>query len=533
MGTVRVHDAGQLPPTIPFWLGEAPARTMELSAEVSRLASRSRSGLIAQGRGRRPGGSCASGPAPSDEVADQVVAYLAAGRAALGTLPTQDRIVIERFFDDSEGTQLVIHAPFGGAINRALGLALRKRFCVVVRLRAAGRRRRRHRVPLARAPAQLPAVPGALDAAEPPGRGGADPGRPAPTPCSRPGGDGTSTASLVVPRSRNGQRRPIHLQRMEADDLLAATWPALAACQENAPAGPITGPRSRAGPPDRATTACARRSTSTVWSTCCERIESRRDRGALRRVGRALAPRPRHPDRSALHVPRWRAARGAAVPGRPDPAGPRRVPPGSRSSPTSSRPLEPAAVAFVLDQIAPDPRDPDELHDLLLSLVLTRPVTRWRAHFESLVHAGRATIDRRTVGRATERVAMASGHRRGRRSGRRPVCSGTSRWPGRSRSRSSTSERRFAVGTVRGAPISALRAKTALARLEARGQRDAASRRALVRRATSSSGCTRPAGRGGGAASSRPASPSSSSSWPAGSTSRPGPSSRAGPGCWR
>ena len=130
MGTVRVHDAGDLPPTIPFWLGEAPARTAELSEAVSDLRAALEPLLARRRRRRARAAWCASEAGVSAEVAQQVVAYCAAGLAALGHLPTRERIVVERCFDDSEGSQLIIHAPFGGRINRALGLALRKRFCV-------------------------------------------------------------------------------------------------------------------------------------------------------------------------------------------------------------------------------------------------------------------------------------------------------------------------------------------------------------------------------------------------------------------
>ena len=128
-GTVRVIDAGDLPPTIPFWLGEAPARSAELSEEVGSLRAELEP-LLALGDGSGARALVRSRAGVSAEVADQVVAYLAAGLAALGALPTRDRLVVERVFDDSEGTQLIVHSPYGGRINRALGLALRKRFCV-------------------------------------------------------------------------------------------------------------------------------------------------------------------------------------------------------------------------------------------------------------------------------------------------------------------------------------------------------------------------------------------------------------------
>ena len=128
-GVVRVEDAHGMAPTIPFWLGEAPGRSDELSESVSRL----RADVAAHLR-RDPSGKaalrwqideCAMIPA----AAEQLVEYLAAGHAALGCLPTQDNIVLERFFDEAGGMQLVVHSPYGSRINRAWGLALRKRFC--------------------------------------------------------------------------------------------------------------------------------------------------------------------------------------------------------------------------------------------------------------------------------------------------------------------------------------------------------------------------------------------------------------------
>src|SRR5262249_18809672 len=126
-GVVRVEDAHGMAPTIPFWLGEAPGRSDELSAAVSRLrtevAARLRAGEAAEGILRwLPDGV-------AEPAAEQPLEYLAAGHAALGCLPTQDTIVFERFFDEVGGMQFVIHSPYGSRINRAWGLALRKRFC--------------------------------------------------------------------------------------------------------------------------------------------------------------------------------------------------------------------------------------------------------------------------------------------------------------------------------------------------------------------------------------------------------------------
>ncbi|MBV8157853.1 MAG: DEAD/DEAH box helicase, partial [Dyella sp.] len=125
---LRVEDAQGVPPNIPFWLGEAPGRTAELSHGVSRLREEIATRLDEGGV-----------PAVmhwlmhtlglNESSAQQLADYMAAAKASLGVLPTQDTIVFERFFDESGGTQLIIHTPWGSRINRAWGLALRKRFC--------------------------------------------------------------------------------------------------------------------------------------------------------------------------------------------------------------------------------------------------------------------------------------------------------------------------------------------------------------------------------------------------------------------
>ena len=127
---MRVADAQGQPPSIPFWLGEGPSRTPELSAEIGDVreecgdpagAARARSGL-------------------SPEAAMQIAEYIADGRRVLGTVPTQKRVVLERFFDESGGMQMVLHAPFGGRINRALGIGAAQAILPRVWFRIAGRR---------------------------------------------------------------------------------------------------------------------------------------------------------------------------------------------------------------------------------------------------------------------------------------------------------------------------------------------------------------------------------------------------------
>ncbi len=129
-GEVLVRDAEGAPPSIPFWLGERPGRTNEFSAELSRL----RGDIL--GRLADSATNSAATVAwleaecgATESAARQALDYVATQLAALGLVPTQEQIVFERFFDESGGMQLVIHAPLGSRINRAWGLALRKRFC--------------------------------------------------------------------------------------------------------------------------------------------------------------------------------------------------------------------------------------------------------------------------------------------------------------------------------------------------------------------------------------------------------------------
>src|SRR5581483_7828019 len=119
-GRVRVEDAHGAAPSIPFWLGEAPGRTRELSREISSLRRE-----VAQASSLSWAAECGLDQRGSEQAAE----YIRTGFHALGAMPTHDTVVAERFFDEAGGMQLVIHAPFGARINKAWGLALRKRFC--------------------------------------------------------------------------------------------------------------------------------------------------------------------------------------------------------------------------------------------------------------------------------------------------------------------------------------------------------------------------------------------------------------------
>ena len=271
--------------------------------------------------------------------------------------------------------------------------------------------------------------------------------------------------ALVVPRSRNGQRRPIHLQRMEADDLLAAAWPALAACQENAPSGPIPVPDHVLA--RQTVTDCLREALDVDGLIgVLERIES----GDLDvRFVESVEPSPLahgilagRPFTFLDDAPlEERRSRSVSIPRGLNPR------PDLVVAPHELAPLDPDAVTTVLEQIGPDPRDPDELHDLLLSLVVARPIARWQPHFDALIDAGRAElIDGNWA--ATERLEMARSVRDVDEAAAACV-NGHLEVSGPVSVEQLTSEDPLPVGTVRGVPLSVLRTKSALARLEAAG----------------------------------------------------------------
>ena len=231
-GRIRVEDARGQPPSIPFWLGEAPGRSDELSASVSRLRAELAVQLdqgIEAATAWLVADAGISGPA-----AVQLTNYLAAARAALGALPTQQTVILERFFDEAGGMQLIIHSPFGSRINRAWGLALRKRFCrsFNFELQAAATEDSLilslttvHSFELAEVARYLhsntvrPLLIQALCAA----------------PMFPVRWRWSATIALALPRFRGGKKVPAPLARMNAEDLLTAVFPDQVACAENLP----------------------------------------------------------------------------------------------------------------------------------------------------------------------------------------------------------------------------------------------------------------------------------------------------------
>ena len=236
-GVVRVADAKGQPPTLPFWLGEGPGRTRELSAEIAALREEcAASGDEALGFLQE---TC--GPALGKAAARQIADYVETGLRALGAVPTQARVVLERFFDESGGMQLVVHAPFGSRINRAWGLALRKRFCVGFgfELQAAANE---EAIVLSLGPQHSFELEGVFDYLRPETARDVLIQAVLAAPVFATRWRWNAQRSLMLERSRNGRKVPAALVRMKADDLLAAAFPHALACPETLPPGPIEVP---------------------------------------------------------------------------------------------------------------------------------------------------------------------------------------------------------------------------------------------------------------------------------------------------
>ena len=232
---VRVRDARGAKPTIPFWLGEGAGRTRELSEAVSSLRETIDDFLAGDQADKGADGArqwLVETLRLPPGAADQLVDYLHAGRNALGVMPTRDTLVMERFFDEVGDMHVVIHAPFGSRLNRAWGLALRKRFCrtfnfelqaaasddsIVISLGSV------HSFPLQEVFAYLQSasvedvlVQALLDA-----------------PMFEVRWRWNATRALAVSRNRSGKRVPPQFQRMDAEDLVAQLFPDQIACFEN------------------------------------------------------------------------------------------------------------------------------------------------------------------------------------------------------------------------------------------------------------------------------------------------------------
>jgi len=407
-GRVRVEDAHGAPPTIPFWLGEAPARTAELSAAVSDLRERIATALdAAGGNGSGPGGREATTAWLMGETcvdrsgAEQIIAYIAETLAALGCVPTAQTIVAERFFDEAGGMQLVLHTPFGGRINRAWGLALRKRFCVTFdfELQAAATDDgvvlslgEQHSFPLESvfafvrtATVEDDLIQALLASPMFTNRWRWNAGR-----------------ALAILRHTGGRKVPMAIRRMRAEDLLAAVFPDQVACQDNR-SGPII-------PPDHPLV------NETVRNCLHEAMDldglrailAAVERGELRTVAvETSAPSPisheilnANPYAFLDDAPlEERRARAVSL---------RRIDPDLAAGIGA---LDAAAIEEVRSQTWPDVRHADELHDHLLTVGLL-PVEdggEWAAFADELVAAGRATVAAwvDTAGRARQAYVAA------------------------------------------------------------------------------------------------------------------------------
>ena len=381
-GVMRVRDATGRHPTIPFWVGEAPGRTDELSEEVSRLRSAVAERLDVAGR--EAAVAHVQEVSGIDEMpAALVIDYLNAGRAQLGgVMPTHDEIVFERFFDESGGMQLIVHAPLGARVNRAFGLGLRKKFCVNFdfELQAAASNDAvllslgpQHSFPLEDVPSFLRShnVQDAVSQAV------------LRSPMFTARWRWNLNRSLAVLRRKGGRLNPFNIQRMEADDLMAAVFPSLAACQDNAPAGPVEIPDHLL-----------------VRETMGDCLHEAMDIDGLQALVRRFEQgtvRLHFLDTVEPSVLAHEILNGAPFTYLDEDAeiGERRsrAVPLRRGLPVEPRELgrlDPEAIERVRAEATPEVRDPDELHDVLLSLVAARPRADWTEHFETLSKAGRS-----------------------------------------------------------------------------------------------------------------------------------------------
>ena len=385
-GRVRVEDAHGAAPNIPFWLGEAPGRTDELSLGVSRLRSEVEHDLDTRGAAAAVDRLVAQ-IGLSDDAARQLVDYFARTLAALGALPTRERVVIERFFDESGGMQLVIHAPFGSRLNRAWGLALRKRFCRTFNfeLQAAATEdaillslSTSHSFPLAEVARYLHSataldvlIQALLDA-----------------PLFGVRWRWNATTALALPRFRGGRKVAPQLQRMKSQDLLAAVFPDQVACAEN-----LTGAREIPDHPLVAQTLqdCLDDAMdATGWLQVLRGIESGRVEVVCRDLpapspfaAEALSARPyAYLDDAPLEERRTQAVqnRRYADPDSADELGR----------------LDPEAIDSVRLEAWPRVRSTDEMHEALHALgVVTddeaAATDGWRAALQQLARDARAT----------------------------------------------------------------------------------------------------------------------------------------------
>ena len=415
--SVLVEDAHGAAPTVPFWRGEAPARTDELSTHVSEL--REKIGVLVPSMPLETSSPPVKTAAAvswlkeacglDDSGAEQALEYVVTGRATLGAIPAQTTVIAERFFDESGGMQLVIHAPFGARINKAWGLALRKRFCrsFNFELQAAATDNglnislsEQHSFPLADVfhflhPNSAAAVLEQAVLASPlfTTRWRWDAGR-----------------ALALLRFRGGKKVPPQIQRMRADDLLAAVFPEAQACPENLEAGDVQIPNHpliREVMKDVLTEALDLPGLERVLRDIsggrmqCLAVDTTAPSAFSHEI---LNANPyAYLDDAPLEERRARAVEM------------RRVLPTAVLGEIGR--LDPAAIAAVCDEAWPDVRDAEELHDALLTLIAL-PVaeageapaagaSRLRAKLEDAVPAWNVWFEQLAQNRRASRVRVA------------------------------------------------------------------------------------------------------------------------------
>ena len=402
-GRIRVEDAHGAAPTVPFWLGEAPGRTVELSHHVSEVRE-----AIAQTAGEAGAVVDAAVAWLMNECslerqgAEQAVRYVRAGQAALGALPTAKRVVAERFFDEAGGMQLVLHAPFGSRINRAWGLALRKRFCRTfnLELQAAATDdgivislTEQHAFPLELvfeflqvATLEHVLTQALLDA-----------------PMFAARWRWNASRALAVLRFAGGRKVPSPIQRMRSDDLMAAVFPDQAACAENL-SGEIRIPDH---PLVQETLEnCLREAMDLPGlSAVLEAIQS----GETRTVA-VETPEPSPLAHEVLNSNPYafldnapleeRRARAVQMRRSLDP-----------STVHATAALDPRAIEQVEHEAWPLVRDAEELHDALLTLVALPPQDDWSGFFAELAarsRAARVEFGEQQFWVSAERLTLAS-----------------------------------------------------------------------------------------------------------------------------
>ncbi len=402
-GVVRVEDARGEPPNIPFWFGESPDRSSELSAAVAELRKEVESRLDTD-EGAAPWLVSATGIPVAG--AYQIARFLAEGKHILGALPTHDTLVIERFFDDAGSQQLVLHTPFGSRVNRAWGLALRKRFCrqFNFELQAVATHEGvllslgpQHSFPLEDVFRYL--HPGSvreiliqalLDA-----------------PMFQVRWRWAAYLSLALLRWKGGSRTPPQLQRMESEDLLSTVFPDANACLET-----IVGDREVPDHPlvRQAISDCL---NEVMDITRLEGILARIHAGDVRLITRDT-PEPSTLAHELLTARPYAFLDDAPLEERRVHAVHRR----RAFEPSSARELgklDPEAIERVRREAWPTADNPDELHDaLLVSGFLTateigRGGEAWAGHLEELAGEGRIRrVDRTGPGGGDIRIWVAT-----------------------------------------------------------------------------------------------------------------------------